>query len=291
MTATKKTHRYVLLFILICLSAVVAFPLMVTVTNSFMSEAEITQNYSTNLSMFDALDNNPVNFINMNLIPSAVAPAQYAEVLVNQPSFLALMLNSIKITVPVVAGTILVSLASAFGFTVWQFKYKEVIFYVYIVVMLMPLQAVLVPNYIIARDLGILESYLAIILPGIFAPFGTFLLRQSMKSIPTPYFEAARIDGAGNMYIFWRIVMPQMKSGIAALAMLTFIEYWNIVEQSVIFIKDYYKEPLSVYLSRVGDGKMGLIFAASCVYMFLPLWFLALGQRDLEKGIELSGVK
>jgi multiple sugar transport system permease protein len=82
-----------------------------------------------------------------------------------------------------------------------------------------------------------------------------------------------------------------MKSGIAALTMLTFIEYWNLVEQAVIFIRDYYREPLSVYLSRIADGRVGLIFAASCVYMFLPLWFLVLGQKDLEKGIELSGVK
>jgi multiple sugar transport system permease protein len=112
-----------------------------------------------------------------------------------------------------------------------------------------------------------------------------------MKAIPKEYFEAAKIDGASDLYILCHVVLPQMKSGIAALAMLMFIEYWNLVEQAVIFINDYTQEPLSVYLSRLSDGRMGLIFAASCVYMFLPLWFLLLGQKDLEKGIELSGVK
>ena len=73
--------------------------------------------------------------------------------------------------------------------------------------------------------------------------------------------------------------------------MLTFIEYWNVAEQAVIFIDDYRLEPLSVYLSRLSDGRNGLIFAASCVYMFLPIWFLLSGQKELEKGIELSGVK
>jgi len=112
-----------------------------------------------------------------------------------------------------------------------------------------------------------------------------------MKAIPISYIEAAEIDGANKFYTFIHVVVPQMKAGIAALAMLVFIEYWNIVEQAVIFINEYYREPLSVYLSRIASGNVSLISAASCVYMFLPLWFLVLGQKDLEMGIELSGVK
>ena len=157
--------------------------------------------------------------------------------------------------------------------------------------MLMPLQAVLVPNYIIAERLNLTNSYLAIILPGIFAPFGTFLLRQNMKAMPKENLEAAQVDGANKLYVFTRIVLPQMKSGAAALTMLVFIEYWNVVEQVVIFIRDYFREPLSVYLSRLSTSNVDIIFAASCVYMFLPLWFLMLGQKDLEKGIEMSGIK
>jgi len=225
------------------------------------------------------------------LIPDPVSLEQYAEVLINQPSFLVLLFNSLKITLPVTFGALAAGILTAYGFTLWKWKYKERIFLVYIVVMLMPLQAVLVPNYIIAAIFGIEKSYLAIILPGIFSPFGVFLARQSMKAIPDAYFEAAKIDGAGNWYILFYILVPQLKSTIAAICMLTFIEYWNVVEQAVIFLDDYRLEPLSIYLSRLADGKTALIFAASCVYMFLPVWFLLSGQRDLEKGIELSGVK
>jgi multiple sugar transport system permease protein len=160
--------------------------------------------------------------------------------------------------------------------------------------MLMPLQAVLVPNYIAAAFMGIrpeYPGYPAIILPGIFSPFGVFLMRQTIKAVPPEYFEAAEIDGAGNWYILFWIVLPQIKSSAAALCMLVFIEYWNVVEQAIIFIDDFTREPLSVYLSRLADGRMGLIFAASCLYMFPPLWFLFAGQKDLEKGIELSGLK
>lgn len=276
---------------LLLLGILFLFPLMLTFTNSFMSEGEISLHYATQLSLFDVLEGIKDNFVDMQLIPNLVSGEQYKEVLIHQPSFMILLTNSMKISIPVVIGSVVVSLLSAYGFTLWQWKHKEALFLVYIIVMLMPLQAVIVPNYIIADTLQIKDSYLSIILPGIFAPFGTFLLRQSMKSMPKEYFEAAAVDGAGIGYMFFHIVVPQMKSGISALSMLVFIEYWNLVEQVVIFIKEYYREPLSVYLSRIAEGKVGLVFAASCIYMFLPLWFLMLGQRDLEKGIELSGIK
>lgn len=281
------------LLILFAVSALFIAPLVVTLTNSFMTENEISLNYSTKLTVFDIINEVIEKYINISLIPREASLSQYKEVLIYQPDFLVMLTNSLKITLPVVIGGALFSLLSAYGFTSWQWKYKEIVFFIYIVVMLLPLQAVLVPNYIVAERLNIKDSplYLAIVLPGMFNPFGTFLLRQSMKTLPKAGFEAARIDGAGEFKIFWNIVLPQMKSGIAALIMLTFIEYWNIVEQAVIFIKEYIDQPLSVYLSRIAEGRVSLIFAASCVYMFPPLWALIFGQKDLEKGIELSGVK
>jgi multiple sugar transport system permease protein len=266
-------------------------PLIVTFTNSFMGEEEILTNYSSRLSIFDILDGVTEKFISIKLVPRKIDAGQYAEVLVNRPSFLILIFNSLKITLPVTLGNLAVSLLTAYGFTFCRWKYREALFAVYIVVLLLPLQAVLVPNYIIAGLLHIKDSSLAIILPGIFSPFGVFLLRQNLKAFPPSYFEAAEMDGAGNRHILFFIILPQMQSSAAALCMLTFIEYWNLVEQAVIFITDYTREPLSVYLSRLSEGHTALVFAASCVYMLLPLWFLFSGQEHLERGIELSGVK
>jgi len=280
-----------IVFFLVILGALFLFPLVVTISGSFMTEQAILLNYSSRITSFDLSEGLTERFKNILLIPSPASVEQYAGVLIDQPSFLVLLFNSIKITLPVTLGALCIGLLTAYGFTVWQWKYKERVFLGFIVVMLMPLQAVLVPNYIIAAVFGIQKSYLAIILPGIFSPFAVFLVRQSMKAIPAAYFEAAKIDGAGNWYILFHVLISQLKSTIAALCMLTFIEYWNLVEQAVIFIDDYRKEPLSIYLSRLADGKTALIFAASCVYMFLPVWFLFSGQKDLEKGIELSGVK
>jgi len=291
MSGSAVFKEKILLWIMIALGILMLYPLIVTLTNSFMSEAEIALRYTSRLTTFDIVEGITQRFINMGIIPQRVTAEQYVEVLINQPSFMILLTNSIRLTIPTVVGSVIVSSLTAYGFTIWRFRFKEAVFAVYIVVMLMPLQAVLVPNFIIADMLGIRESYLAIILPGIFSPFGVFLMRQSMKIIPPAYLEAARIDGASEWYIFLHVVMPQLKSAVAALAMLIFIEYWNIVEQAIIFITDYRYEPLSVYLSRIAAGRMGLVFAASCIYMFLPLWFLVIGQKDLKKGIELSGVK
>ncbi|MDR2575922.1 MAG: carbohydrate ABC transporter permease [Treponema sp.] len=280
-----------IVFFLVILGALFLFPLVVTISGSFMTEQAILLNYSSRITSFDLSAGLTERFKNILLIPSPVSVEQYAGVMIDQPSFLVLIFNSIKITLPVTLGALCIGLLTAYGFTIWQWRYKEQVFLSFIVVMLMPLQAVLVPNYIIAAILGIQKSYLAIILPGIFSPFAVFLVRQSMKAIPSAYFEAAKIDGAGNWYILFHILIPLLKSTIAALCMLTFIEYWNLVEQAVIFIDDYRLEPLSIFLSRLADGRTALIFAASCVYMFLPVWFLFSGQKDLEKGIELSGVK
>jgi len=285
------SQRNGIVFFLAILGALFLFPLLVTISGSFMTEQAILVNYSSRITSFDLSAGLTERFKNILLIPNPASVEQYAGVLIDQPSFLVLLFNSIKITLPVTLGALCAGLLTAYGFTIWQWKYKEQVFLGFIVVMLMPLQAVLVPNYIIAAVFGIQKSYLAIILPGIFSPFAVFLARQSMKAIPPAYLEAAKIDGAGNWYILFHILIPLLKSTIAALCMLTFIEYWNLVEQAVIFINDYRREPLSIYLSRLADGRTALIFAASCVYMFLPVWFLFSGQKDLEKGIELSGVK
>lgn len=287
----QKTLNAASLTLLVLVGAVLMYPLLVTFTNSFMSEGEIALNYTNSLTIYDIIDGIKTHFLDMQLIPRKATGEQYMNVLVYQPSYLVLLINSLKITVPVVIGSVIVSFMSAYGFTVWRFKYKETVFFVYILVMLMPLQALIVPNYVIADLLHIKTSYLAIILPGIFAPFGTFLLRQSMKALPVEYFEAAEIDGANSFQVFIYLVIPQMRSGIAALTMLVFIEYWNLVDQAVVFIQDFYKEPLSIYLSRMTDSNRSIVFAASCVYMAFPLWYLLVGQKDLEKGIELSGIK
>lgn len=259
-------------------------PLIVTFAGSLMSSREVEKNYRVGGIRED-------EYIDMNVIPEKVTLSQYVELLFESPVYLNMFWNSVKITVPIVIGQIVVSTPAAYAFTVLKFKGKELLFFLYIIVMLLPLQVTLMPNYIVADWLDITDSYLAVILPGIFNPFGVFLLRQFMKSMPDAYMEAAQIDGAGHGKIFLSIIVPMIKPGIAATAMLTLLDYWNLVDQAVIFIQDTQKQPLSMFLAQINSGEIGLAFAGSCFYAAPMLLILLYGQEHLKQGIAITGIK
>jgi multiple sugar transport system permease protein len=141
-----------------------------------------------------------------------------------------------------------------------------------------------------ADKLGLLNSPNAIILPGIFAAFGVFMLRQFMLDIPYAYIEAAKMDGAGHLQIFYKIMIPMIKPGLAALIILLFVDYWNMVEQPLIFLDDPFKQPLSVYLSRI-NGEKGIAFAASMLYMAPMVLLFLYAETYFIEGIQLSGIK
>lgn len=277
-----KSRFWWLLFLAI--TVIYMAPLIITFTNSFMSSTEVERNYNVS-GMEEG------SYVDMNLIPEKVTLSQYAELLFDSPVYLNMFWNSVKITVPIVVGQIIVSTLAAYAFTVLKFKGKELLFFLYIIVMLLPLQVTLMPNYIVADWLGITDSYLAIILPGIFNSFGVFLLRQFMKSLPDAYLEAAKIDGAGHGTIFISIILPMIKPGIAATAMLTLLDYWNLVDQAIIFIQDSEKQPLSTFLAQINNGDIGLAFAGSCFYAVPMLLVLLYGQEHLKQGIAITGIK
>lgn len=277
-----KSRFWWLLFLAI--TVIYMAPLIITFTNSFMSSTEVERNYNVS-GMEEG------SYVDMNLIPEKVTLSQYAELLFDSPVYLNMFWNSVKITVPIVVGQIIVSTLAAYAFTVLKFKGKELLFFLYIIVMLLPLQVTLMPNYIVADWLGITDSYLAIILSGIFNPFGVFLLRQFMKSLPDAYLEAAKIDGAGHGTIFISIILPMIKPGIAATAMLTLLDYWNLVDQAIIFIQDSAKQPLSTFLAQINNGDIGVAFAGSCFYAVPMLLVLLYRQEHLKQGIAITGIK
>lgn len=277
-----KSRFWWLLFLAI--TVIYMAPLIITFTNSFMSSTEVERNYNVS-GMEEG------SYVDMNLIPEKVTLSQYAELLFDSPVYLNMFWNSVKIIFPIVVGQIIVSTLAAYAFTVLKFKGKELLFFLYIIVMLLPLQVTLMPNYIVADWLGITDSYLAIILPGIFHPFGVFLLRQFMKSLPDAYLEAAKIDGAGHGTIFISIILPMIKPGIAATAMLTLLDYWNLVDQAIIFIQDSEKQPLSTFLAQINNGDIGVAFAGSCFYAVPMLLVLLYGQEHLKQGIAITGIK
>lgn len=292
MPGMKKGYQALIFLILLLLAGVFLLPIIVTAANSLMSPFEVANRYTSTVTAANGFGvSGSLHFVEISLIPDFVTIKQYLRLFFDTPLYLSLFWNSVQLTLPVVVGQLLVSVPGAYAFEMSRFRYKEALFFLYIVVMLMPLQVVLVPNYIVADFFGLTDSYWAIILPGVFNPFGMFLIRQYMKGLPKEYIEAAKIDGAGHLGILLHIVRPMIRSAMAALLILTFIEYWNLVDQAVVFIGEASREPLSAYLSRYTDGSLDLAFAASTFYMLPALLIFLHGQADMVEGIQLSGIK
>ena len=318
MRAKKKTMVFnMILTVFICVSAILfIMPTVLTMPNSFMTSSEISANYG---AMFGNMTSEKKVFIsenvNLKFIPDKATVSQYKEVLFKNPEYLFKFWNSVILTVPITLFQLAVAVLTSYGFSRYNGKVKNLIFFVYIILMLMPYQVTLVPNYLVADKLGFLEEInntgiwktlsemkimedtsiislkqrLAIILPGIFSPFSVFLLTKVMRRIPVSYVEAAKLDGANEWQIMTQIFLPLCKSALVSIGMLVFIDYWNMVEQPIILMKDSELHPLSVFLSQINTGDIGLAFAVGVVYMIPTILMFLYGEDYLVEGITYSG--
>lgn len=290
MAAGKVIQKLTLTVLMGAIALLMLFPIGVTLINSFMSSREIGINYGPIGQMNQVTPGRSDPFANLKWLPDQVSLEQYGKVLLDSPMYLSMFWNSVFLVVPIIAGQTLIAALAAYAFSKLRFRGREALFLVYVLTMLMPFQVTLVPNYIMADRLGLLNSAGAIILPGIFAAFGVFMLRQFMLDIPYAYIEAAKMDGAGHLRIFYTIIVPMVQPGLAALTILLFVDYWNMVEQPLIFLDDPLRQPLSVYLSNVSSEK-GLAFAASMIYMAPMVLLFLYAETYFIEGIQLSGIK
>ena len=265
-------------------------PIILTITNSFMSSSEISANYG---SVFATSESGGKVYIsekvNLKFIPDMVSFSQYITVLFKSPEYLLKFWNSVVLVVPIVVFQLLVATLAAYGFTRYRGRLREIIFFSYIILMLMPYQVTLVPNYLVANWFNTLDTNWAIWLPGIFSPFAVYLLTKFMRRIPASVIEAAQIDGANEWQIFRRVCYPLCKGAICSAAILVFIDYWNMVEQPLILLSDAEKHPLSVFLSKINQGEIGLAFAVATIYMIPSIFVFLYGEEYLVDGITYQG--
>ena len=270
-------------------------PTILTIANSFMSSTEINTNYGVIFNQYKESSYGERNTdyvaekVNLKFIPDMVELSQYSTVLLKSPEYLLKFWNSVILVVPIVVFQIFIALGAAYSFMRFRGRIREIIFFVYVALMLMPDQVTLVPNYLVADWLHILDTRWSIILPGIFAPFSVYLLTKYMRRIPNSLIEAAKLDGANEWQIFTKVCIPLCKGPIASVAILIFIDYWNMVEQPLIMLSDADKHPLSVFLSQINSGEVGLAFAVATIYMVPPILIFLYGEEYLVDGISYSG--
>ena len=265
-------------------------PVIFTICNSFMTQQEITANYGM---VFESSESGAKPYIseavNLKFIPDMVTFDQYLTVLLKSPDYLFKFWNSVILTVPIVVFQLVVALLAAYGFTRYRGRLREIIFFAYIILMLMPYQVTLVPNFLVSEWFGLLDTNWAIWLPGIFSPFAVFLLTKYMRRIPYGVLEAAKVDGAGEWQIFKHICVPLCKGALTSVAILVFIDYWNMVEQPLILLADSDMHPLSVFLSKINAGEIALAFAVASIYLIPTLLVYLYGEDYLVEGIAYQG--
>ena len=290
-----KKKRYFGRFALTLLSAFFALwflmPTVLTISNSFMTQSEISSNYGKVFANVSGSDGKAyiAESVNLKFIPDKVTFNQYISVLIRSPDYLLKFWNSVILVVPIVLLQLGVASITAYGFTRWRGKVRSFLFFFYVILMLMPIQVTLVPNYLVSDWLGLLNTRWSIIFPGAFAPFSVFLLTKSMRRIPASLIEAAKLDGSSEWQVFKDICLPQCRSALYSIAILVFIDYWNMVEQPVVLLQDAEKQPLSVYLSTINANEVGLAFAIATIYMVPSLLLFLHGEDYLVEGIAHQG--
>lgn len=209
----------------------------------------------------------------------------YYDVFLGSPQYLLRFWRSLGICFCIVIGQVLVSTLAGFGFAKYQFPGKNILFFFLMILMILPLQVTLVPNYVMLNRLKLLGTEAALIYPCIFVPLGTLIMTQSFKSISNDIIDVARLDGCSVIRILCQVLVPMNKGSLICVALLSFLDSWNMVEQPIAYLKDFTQYPLSVALVYVSpsDSVQQLV---CCILVALPPLFLFFCfNREMVEGI------
>ncbi len=244
---------------------------------------------STSLKDFSQVFNLPPNWL-----PNPVVWSNYPDSL-NALPFGRAYWNSFYIAAIVVASQLLTCSMAGYAFARINFPFRDTVFILFLATLMIPQQVTIIPTYLIMRELGWLDTHLAIIVPpALFSAFGVFLLRQFIKGLPEELEESAILDGANRWRIYWQIIMPLIKAPLAALAIFSFLAQWNNFFVPNIFLStpEKYTIPLLLNMFRglyVTDWT--LMMAASAIAVIPVLVIYLLGQRYIIEGVALTGLK
>ena len=205
------------------------------------------------------------------------------------------LFNSVFITVTFTVLTLLIDSMAGYGFAKFQFKGKNVLFFVCLATMMIPQQVTMVPLYIQITRFNWVSSPAAIIIPGLSSVFGVFLMRQNFEGFPNDLLESSRIDGAGEMRTFWNIVIPAMKPALASLGILTFVAQWGNYLWPLIVLNDASSYTLPLALSMlVAPGNVidfGAIMLGAVLALLPVLIFFLIFQKNFISGMLSGAVK
>lgn len=218
----------------------------------------------------------------------------YKEVWFGKNPFYLYYWNSIKVSVITTFISCAVSALAAYGFSKVQFKAGKWLFLIVLMTYMIPTQAVLVPQFILYRAIGLFDSHAGLIALGSFSVLGTFMLRQFFMGLHNDYMESAKIDGAGHFTIFYAIALPLVKPAVATYAILRFIWTWNDYQNPLIFLRSDKLFTLQLAMAKFTSlsGEFYSLIMAGTVSAIFPLILIfIIGQKSVIEGIAVGGVK
>lgn len=202
--------------------------------------------------------------------------------------FYPMFWNSVLYASVITAVQLFIIIPCAFGFSQAKFKGKGVLFIFYIILMMMPLQVTILPNYIGLRDMNLIDTSWGIILPMIFSPFGVVVMHQYMKNIDNSVIEATRLETNSIFKILFISVIPQIRVCIFAVVLFVFADCWNMVEQPMLFLKDESLKTLSVFITNAQNYDGAVLFPAAVVFLIPVIILYLFFNENLEKGLTLG---
>jgi sn-glycerol 3-phosphate transport system permease protein len=267
-TAASYTLLSVLAFVML-------FPLLYAISGSLMTAREI----STYPPAFLPSQPRLSNFVDvLNALP---IPRQY--------------LNSLVVAVCVMVGQLVTSILSAYAFAFLRMPLRNLIFGIFLATMMVPWEAIIIPNYLTMAQYHLINSYPALILPFLAAGFGTFLLRQFFLSFPKDLYEAAVIDGSGHLRFLWSILLPLSGPALAALAIWSFLSAWNQFLWPLLVVNRDEMQTLQIGISRLQDVEAGtapnFILAGTVLALVPTLLLIYFGQRHIVRGLTAGALR
>ncbi len=285
---SKRTAKRIRGILAACPLAILA--VIVCLPAALLLSGSITGEYEMHM-LLSPLFGEEGSFVDWTWIPVFPDFSQFGKLLFASPQFFVLFWNSVKMVGMILAGQLFVAVPAAWAFSRYRFWMKKTLFLIYMILMLLPFQVMMLSQYLVLDRIELLNTHWAIILPAVFSTFPVFLVYRSFCGIPESLLEAARMDGAGEWYIFFRIGLPIGEGGILSALVLDFLECWNLIEQPLAFLKDKSLWPLSLYLPNIGIDQAGFAMAASVITLLPALCVFWFGQDYLEQGIAASGTK
>ncbi len=273
MRSGSRLGHWVLWVVVVLGAVVMLFPFVWTVVTSISTGA--------------GLDSTP------SLVPQHPSLAAYAE-LFSRTSFGRVVLNSTIVAVATVVLQLVTSALAAYVFSRLPFRGREVVFALYLATMMIPMQVLLVPLFVEMKALGLIDSYLGVILPGMASAFGVFLLRQAMSGVPRELDEAARLDGAGHLRIFGQVVMPLVTPAVATFGVFSFMNSWNSFLWPLVILRSPQLKTLPLALAGLQGQyttRWDVVMAGSVVTILPMLAVYVFAQKYVIQSVAGTGLK